>query len=75
MFEDGRILPEWSELLAQHPDRFILGFDNVEAHHWGEFYLRQIRLWRKALTDIPENVALALAHGNAERLWHLAPLH
>jgi hypothetical protein len=74
MFEDGRILPEWSELLAQHPDRFILGFDNIEAFQWGEPYLRQIRLWREALTDVPENVTQALAHGNAERLWHLAPL-
>jgi hypothetical protein len=65
---------EWRELIVDHPDRFILGFDNVHPEDWGDFYLRQVALWRRALSELPPAVAHALAHRNAERLWRLQPL-
>lgn len=65
---------DWKRLVVEHPDRFILGFDNVFAEHWGDYYLDQVALWREVLRELPEKVAHALAHGNAERLWSLAPI-
>ncbi len=65
---------DWRELIVEHPDRFILGFDNVYPEDWGEFYLSQVALWRSALAALPPAVAHAMAHGNAERLWRLPPL-
>ncbi len=52
---------------------FILAFDNVWEWNWGDMYLRQIALWRKALNDLPASAAHALEHKNAERLWRLPP--
>jgi predicted TIM-barrel fold metal-dependent hydrolase len=74
MFDGDRLSPDWEELILEHPRRFILGFDNVFPEHWGEFYLDQIALWRGALKWLPIEVAEAVAHGNAERLWNLPPL-
>jgi predicted TIM-barrel fold metal-dependent hydrolase len=71
MFAKQEIAPEWRDLLLEHPDRFILAFDNVVAENWGQSYLNQIALWQAALMQLPEEVALAIAHRNAERLWHL----
>ena len=71
MFAGRRLAPEWKTLLVDHPDRFLLGFDNVVANNWGPQYLDQIALWRGALVDLPDDAADAFTHGNAERLWHL----
>ena len=71
MFEGTRLSPLWKQLMMEHPDRFILGFDNVWSEHWGEYYLRQIKIWRAVFEDLPQVVAHALAHRNAERLWNL----
>jgi len=75
LFEGDRLAPEWRALLSARPDRFVLAFDNVWPEHWGAFYLRQAQLWRTALSDLPEDAARAVAHGNAERLWGLPPVH
>ena len=56
-----------------HPDRFVFALDNVWPEHWEEFYLEQMKYWRNALADLPADVAHAIAHGNAERLWKFAP--
>ena len=73
LFKGTSLAPEWRELFALYPNRFVLGFDNVFAHHWRKYYVKQVALWRKALRDLPGNVAHAVAHGNAERLWRLPP--
>lgn len=73
MFEGDRLAAPWKSLILQYPDRFVLNFDNVFAEHWGDFYLKQVKLWRGVLKELPEEVAHALAHGNAERLWRLPP--
>ncbi|MEE9291203.1 MAG: amidohydrolase family protein, partial [Alphaproteobacteria bacterium] len=73
LFEGDSLAPQWKELYLRHPDRFILGFDNVWAKHWRDLYVDQVALWRKALGELPDTVAHAVAHGNAERLWNLPP--
>ncbi len=72
-FDGESLAAEWKELYLRHPDRFILGFDNVWARHWKDWYVDQVALWRKALGELPDTVAHAVAHGNAERLWNLPP--
>ncbi len=71
LFDADGLAPEWKNLMIQHPDRFILAFDNVWEYHWGSLYLDQIKLWRKALKELPHEAAHAVAHRNAERLWRL----
>lgn len=73
MFARGELAPEWKALFLQHPERFVLAFDNVWPEHWSAQYVEQVELWRKALGKLPTDVAHAVAHGNAERLWHLPP--
>ena len=73
LFQGESLHPKWKALMVRRPRRFVLGFDNVWAEHWGEFYFRQVALWRKALGELPPDAAHAIAHGNAERLWSLPP--
>ena len=73
MIADGKLLLSWQKLILRYPDRFVLGFDNVWARHWKEFYLPQVQLWRRVLGAMPSEVAHKVAHRNAERLWHLPP--
>ncbi|MFC1965693.1 amidohydrolase family protein [Chloroflexota bacterium] len=71
MFNGNNLSADWKQLMVKHPGRFILGFDNVWAENWGQYYLDQIALWREAIKELPLEVAHAFAHGNAERLWNL----
>jgi predicted TIM-barrel fold metal-dependent hydrolase len=73
MFAGEEIDAQWKDLLLRHPDRFVLAIDNVWPEHWSDRYVQQVNLWRKALGDLPAEVAHAVAHGNAERLWKLPP--
>jgi hypothetical protein len=72
MFKGETLAPEWKELVVKYPDRFILAFDNVWPDHWGDFFLREAEYWRKAFGALPKDVAHAIAHGNAERLWNIS---
>lgn len=74
MFDGDHLSGEWKQLMIEHPERFILGFDNVWPEHWGQYYLDQIKLWREAIKELQPEVAHSFAHGNAERLWRLPPL-
>jgi predicted TIM-barrel fold metal-dependent hydrolase len=73
MFDGDTLANEWRELVLQHPDRFVFALDNVWARHWENYYLEQMAFWHKALAALPPDVAHAVAHGNAERLWQLPP--
>ena len=74
MFDGGRALSsKWRALVVAHPDRFIFAIDNVWAGDWSHDYAAQVAVWRTALADLPHDVAHAVAHRNAERLWRLAP--
>lgn len=74
MFEGRSLKAEWKALMTAYPDRFILGFDNVWAKDWGDYYVEQAKLWRDAYKELPHEVAHMIAHKNAERLWKLPPL-
>jgi predicted TIM-barrel fold metal-dependent hydrolase len=68
------IAPGWRSLMVDHPERFLFALDNVFAGAWTpRSYLRQMKLWWCALGGLPPAAAHAIAHGNAERLWKLAP--
>lgn len=73
MVSAGGLVPAWRKLVLQYPDRFILAFDNVWQEDWGWHYINQARIWQKALQSLPSDVAHAVAHRNAERLWRLPP--
>ena len=69
---DGQHFQEhWKNLFIAYPDRFIFALDNVWDHHWQESYDKKMKCWRSALSELPENSAHLIAHGNAERLWKL----
>jgi len=72
MFKGDGLAPEWQALVIQYSDRFILAFDNVWPDQWGDFYLQEAAYWRKALAMLPSDIARAIAHGNAERLWKIS---
>ncbi|WP_455220734.1 amidohydrolase family protein [Kaarinaea lacus] len=72
MFKGDLLASDWKELVVEHPDRFILAFDNVWSDQWGDFYLKEAEYWHKALAVLPEEVAHAVAHGNAEKLWNIS---
>jgi predicted TIM-barrel fold metal-dependent hydrolase len=71
MFKGVVLTPEWKELMVQSPDKFVLAFDNVWPDQWGRFYLQEADYWRTAFAALPAEVAHAVAHGNAERLWKI----
>lgn len=71
LFEEGAFKPAWKKIILQYPDRFVLAFDNVFSFHWKGDFLPQVRFWRKALKTLPDDVAAAIAHKNAQRLWNL----
>ena len=73
MFSGTELAPGWRKLVIANKDRFVLAFDNVFHFHWRKMFLPQVEIWRKALANLPPEVADAVAHGNAERLWHLPP--
>ena len=71
MFEGRELKSEWKSLMIKYPGRFIFALDNVWAEQWQDGYKEQVDVWRYALKKLPEKVAHAVAHGNAERLWGL----
>ncbi|MDZ7921935.1 amidohydrolase family protein [Rhodoferax sp.] len=71
MFVGEDLSPDWTALILRYPDRFIFAVDNVWPEDWSEKYVRQVTFWRQALGKLPDDVAHAVAHGNAERLWKL----
>ncbi len=73
MFDGKRLTPEWKALVIQYSKQFMFALDNVWSRHWRDFYPEQMAYWQSALADLPGDVAHAVAHGNAERLWQLAP--
>lgn len=74
LFRDNALAPEWEELMVEHPDRFVFALDNVFSGFWvPRRYLAQMTLWWCGLGRLSPAVAHAIAHGNAERLWKLAP--
>lgn len=73
MMDINKFKPQWKKLMTQYPDRFVFALDNVWGWQWQDTYMKHINIWRSALSELPAEVANAVAHGNAERLWKLEP--
>ena len=73
LFKGKTLAPQWKELLIQYPRRFVFALDNVFALHWHDEIPRVMDYGEKAMAELPRDVAQAVAHGNAERLWRLPP--
>lgn len=75
MMDKDKFKPQWKQLIMQHPNRFVFALDNVWGWQWQDTYMKHIKVWRSALSELPIEVAKKVAHGNAERLWNLEPKH
>lgn len=71
MFEDGELKSQWKSLVLEYPDHFVFAVDAVWADQWRNDYVNHVKLWRKALSALPGDIAEKVAHGNAEKLWKL----
>lgn len=67
---DGRLDPEWRALFLRHPDRFMYGTDTWVPERWNALVdsAESARIW---LRELPQDVARAIAFGNAERVFAL----
>ena len=65
---DGVMAPDWTPLLMEQADRFLVGIDTFSTRRWQEFdeVARDIRRW---LSQLPDEVAARIAHRNAEALF------
>lgn len=67
IFNNGRFLPDWQQLLNDHADRFLLGIDTYEPLRWLE--INSVMQWqRQLLAALPEEVAKKIAYKNGERI-------
>ncbi len=66
---DGSLQPEWAALLADYPDRFLIGFDLFAVGHYRLCYLQDtVGYYRALLGRLDPATADRIAHQNAERL-------
>lgn len=75
MFKNKQLTPEWEKIIKTYPKQIVFSIDNVWPEHWLNGYKEQVTLWRNALKQLPEDVAHAIAHGNAETLWNIKHTH
>lgn len=63
---DG-IVPQWRALFERFPDRFMVGTDTYTPERWSDVggHADWARAW---LARLPPDLALRIAHGNAEAL-------
>jgi hypothetical protein len=66
---DGALQPEWGALLAEYPDRFVIGFDLFAVGHYRLGYLQDtVGYYRALLGRLDPATAERIGHDNAERL-------
>ena len=65
---DGKLCPEWRELLLKYPLRFMIGSDTWVNQRWQQYdeIMKGYRLW---LGDLPPDVARKIAWDNAANLY------
>jgi len=77
--EDGRLLPEWRELVIRHSERFTVGSDPVwpvdkgsswdePDTGWQEMH-QYVDFHRRWLADLPPEVARRISWENADRFF------
>ena len=64
----GRLSEAWRQLFARHPDRFMIGSDTYVTERWS-VYGSLIDEHRNWLDQLPADIAKAIAHENAERVF------
>ena len=64
----GKLTPEWRALFTKFPDRFLLGSDTWISERWSSYgeTMNEYRAW---LSQLPPDIALRIANGNARRLF------
>ncbi|MBM3559297.1 MAG: hypothetical protein FJX53_05350 [Alphaproteobacteria bacterium] len=69
---DGIVKPEWIALLADHPDRFMIGNDPFyAAPHMAGMRPPLSAMSRRLVNALPAAIAAAVAHANAVRVYRL----
>ncbi len=69
--DDGRLTPPWRRLLAEQPERFLVGSDTWVNGRWSS-YGELIDTARGWLGDLPPAAARLIAWGNAATLFGLS---
>jgi predicted TIM-barrel fold metal-dependent hydrolase len=64
----GKIDPAWRDLFVRHSDRFMVGTDTYINDRW-DAYGSLIEEHRNWLGQLPREIAEAIAHGNATRVF------
>jgi hypothetical protein len=64
---DGAIKPGWLALLRDFPDRFVIGTDQFYDDEDDD----RMASARRLVDALPPDLAAAVAHENARRLYHL----
>ncbi|MDT8990598.1 amidohydrolase family protein [Curvibacter sp. APW13] len=64
----ARLCEAWRALLLAFPQRFVIGSDTWINPRW-QYYEAQMEEYRQWLSDLPADVASAIAWGNAARLF------
>ena len=66
---NGALTPDWSALLHDLPDRFVVGLDLFVPDHYQPAYVGQlVDYYRSLLGQLDPAVAAMIGHGNAERV-------
>ncbi|MEP6722321.1 MAG: amidohydrolase family protein [Variovorax sp.] len=65
---NGKLCPEWRDLILQYPERFLVGSDTWVNQRWSSYdeLMQGYRAW---LGDLPPAVAQRIAWGNAAGLF------
>lgn len=74
---DKKLKPVWLALLREFPDRFVIGTDFFHAPGAGAVRgptEETLENYQAALAQMPPELAAAIAHGNAERIYRLGDL-
>jgi hypothetical protein len=64
----GKLTAEWRMLFTKFPDRFLLGSDTWINERWAS-YGDTTAGYRAWLAQLPKDVAVKIANGNAKRLF------
>ena len=64
----GLVAAQWRDMFARYSERFLIGSDTWINERWSGYdtIMRNYRAW---LSQLPEEQARRIAHGNAERLF------
>ena len=66
--EDGKLCPEWRQLLLKYPTRFLLGSDTWVNQRW-LYYDDTMKGYRSWLGELPADVARRIAWDNGAALF------